>query len=74
MTNAEIKTRLADFGAHFRRVRLSRGMTQRELDRRAHVGYRFISELEIGKENPSLATLMRLADGLDCALSEFFPR
>jgi transcriptional regulator with XRE-family HTH domain len=36
------------------------------------VGYRFISELELGKENPSLATLMRLADGLDCELAELF--
>jgi transcriptional regulator with XRE-family HTH domain len=73
MTNAEIRSRLADFGAHFRRVRLARGMTQRELDRRAHVGYRFISELEIGKENPSLATIMRLAKGLGCGMADLFP-
>jgi transcriptional regulator with XRE-family HTH domain len=73
MTNAEIKTRLADFGKQVRHVRLARGITQRELDRRCHVGYRFISELEIGKENPSLATVMRLADGLGSDLADLFP-
>lgn len=50
------------------------GISQRELDRRSHVGYRFISELEIGKENPSLATVLRLADGLACELADLFPR
>lgn len=74
MTNAEIKTRLADFGKQVRHVRLVIGMSQRELDRRSHVGYRFISELEIGKENPSLATIMRLADGLGCEMADLFPR
>lgn len=72
MTNAEVKNRLSTFGAHMRAVRLAAGITQRELDRRSHVGYRFISELEQGKENPSLATLMRLADGLRCELADLF--
>ena len=74
MTNAEIKTRLVTFGAHVRAVRRAAGISQRELDRRSNVGYRFISELELGKENPSLATLMRLAAGLRCELSDLFPR
>jgi len=73
MTNAQVRVRLADFGKQVRYVRQSLGMTQRELDRRSHVGYRFISELEIGKENPSLATVLRLADGLGCELSDLFP-
>jgi transcriptional regulator with XRE-family HTH domain len=73
MTNAQIKTRLADFGKQVRRVRLARGISLRELDRRSHVGFRFIGELELGKENPSLATIMLLADGLGCELTDFFP-
>jgi transcriptional regulator with XRE-family HTH domain len=72
MTNAQIKTRLAEFGKQVRRVRLARGISLRELDRRSHVGFRFIGELELGKENPSLATVMRLADGLECELTDLF--
>ena len=66
MTNGEITAHLADFGKRVRQVRLRMVMSQRELDRRCHVGYRFISELELGKENPSLATILRIADGLGC--------
>jgi transcriptional regulator with XRE-family HTH domain len=73
MTNAELKTHLADFGKRVRQVRLQMAITQRELDRRCHVGYRFISELELGNENPSLATMLRIADGLGCHLSELLP-
>jgi transcriptional regulator with XRE-family HTH domain len=74
VTNAQVKVRLADFGKQVRHFRLALGISQRELDRRSHVGYRFISELEIGKENPSLATILRLAEGLGCGLSDLFPR
>lgn len=73
MTNAEIKPYLVDFGKRVRHVRLQMVMSQRDLDRRCHVGYRFISELELGKENPSLATVVRLADGLGCDLADLFP-
>jgi transcriptional regulator with XRE-family HTH domain len=38
------------------------------------VGYRFISELELGRENPSLETIVLLADGIGCELADFFPR
>lgn len=73
MTNAEIKTRLADFGKRFRQIRLAAGVNQRELARRSRVGYRFISEMELGRENPSLATIVVLADGVGCELADLFP-
>lgn len=73
MTNAQIKARLADFGRRIRQVRLAAGISQRELDRRSRVGYRFISDLELGKENPSLAAMVLLADGLSCELADLFP-
>ena len=73
MTNADIKARLVVLGQHVRRARLAAHISQRELDRRSHVGYRFISELELGRENPSLATMLRIADGLGCDISDFFP-
>lgn len=73
MTNAEIRLRLVDFGKQVRQVRLAARMSQRELDRRSRVGYRFISELELGRENPSLATIWRLSEGLGCDLADLFP-
>lgn len=67
------KTRpaLMDFG-HQRRVRLNVRITQRELSRRSRVGYRFISETELGRENPSLEIIVLLADGLGCELADLF--
>jgi transcriptional regulator with XRE-family HTH domain len=73
VTNAEIKTHLADFGQRVRQVRLEMVMSLRELDQRSHVGFRFLGELELGKENPSLATIIRIADGLGCDLVDLFP-
>jgi len=68
------KTRpaLVSFGRQVRRVRLDIGISQRELGRRTRIGYRFISELELGRENPSLATIVLLADGLGCELAHLF--
>jgi len=72
MTNAEIKVRLGDFGKQVRRIRIASKMSLRQLDQRSHVGFRFIGELELGKENPSLATILRLAEGLGCELADLF--
>jgi len=38
----------------------------------AGMGERFITELELGRGNPSLATIVLLADGLDCNVVDFF--
>ncbi|HET7288245.1 MAG TPA: helix-turn-helix transcriptional regulator [Pyrinomonadaceae bacterium] len=74
MTPLQTRAALVSFGKRFRGVRLSAKMTQRELARRSRVGYRFISEMELGRENPSLATIVLLADGLGCELADLFPR
>jgi transcriptional regulator with XRE-family HTH domain len=73
MTPLQTRAVLATFGQRFRAARLSMMMSQRELSRRSRVGYRFISEMELGRENPSLATIALLADGLGCDLSDLFP-
>jgi hypothetical protein len=41
--------------------------------RRWQVGHRFISEMELGRENPALATIVLLAHGLGCELADLFP-
>jgi transcriptional regulator with XRE-family HTH domain len=73
MTRAQIKARLADFGKQVRHIRHAAGISQCELARRSRVGNKFISELELGRENPSLATIVLLADGLGCEPVDLFP-
>ena len=41
-------------------------MTQVELERRSRVGSKFISEIERGTTNPSLETMVLVADALGC--------
>jgi transcriptional regulator with XRE-family HTH domain len=52
------------FGANVRRLRLERGMTQEDLAHRADVSVRFLSSIEHGRENATLAVLERLAAAL----------
>jgi transcriptional regulator with XRE-family HTH domain len=58
------------FGARLRELRIARGLTQPDLA--AHVGTSAsnISDLERGVKVPTLTTVARLADALDCNVSE----
>lgn len=65
------------FGAHLRRLRTTRGLTQRELADLCRSNVPFISNMERGLTSPSLAMLLRLASALDCRvvdLVEVFDR
>jgi len=61
-----------DVGPRLRSVRLARGLSQRELARRAGVTNATISLIEAGKTNPSVGALKRVLDGLPISLGEFF--
>lgn len=58
------------FGAHLRELRLARGLTQPQLAERCSSNVPFISNVERGVMLPGLAMLLRLADGLECDVSE----
>ena len=47
-----------------RRLRESKGLSQRALADRANMSYTFLSNVEAGKADPSLSTLRRLAKAL----------
>jgi transcriptional regulator with XRE-family HTH domain len=53
-----------------REHRCAAGLSQVALGRRANVGWRFISEVELGRGNPSLGTMAMIASGLGCDLAE----
>lgn len=48
--------------------RIQRYMTQQELSRKTGIIQADISKLENGQSNPSVRTLMRIAEGLDMTL------
>lgn len=58
------------FGARLREMRIARGLTQPDVA--AHVGTSAsnISDLERGIKVPTLTTVARLADALDCQVTE----
>jgi transcriptional regulator with XRE-family HTH domain len=58
------------FGAHLREMRIARGLTQPQLAERCGSNVPFISNVERGVMMPGLAMLLRLADALECNLSE----
>ena len=58
-------------GRMIQRLREARGMSQRELARKARVTNGYVSQLEVGdKKNPSLAVLQRLAKALGVPVTE----
>jgi transcriptional regulator with XRE-family HTH domain len=71
-----VKTRplIAGFGRRVRSFRLAAGISQGELGRLAGVQYKFISLVELGRSNPSLATMFRIAAALECELVDLLPR
>jgi transcriptional regulator with XRE-family HTH domain len=62
-----------DVARRLRRFRDAAEITQETVARRARVSAKFISEIENGHVNPSLAVIARLVeDGLGIPLSAFF--
>jgi transcriptional regulator with XRE-family HTH domain/quercetin dioxygenase-like cupin family protein len=61
-------------GARLKDVRLQAGMSLRELARQAEVSPSFISQIENGKSQPSVATLYAFARILNVSIDELFDR
>ena len=61
-----------DVGARLRSVRMSFGLSQRELARRAGVTNGLISLIEQNRVSPSVASLKKVLDGVPMSLAEFF--
>lgn len=58
------------FGKRIKRLRLERGMTQKLLAERTGVSLSYIGRLEIGRHDPQLSTLRKLAKALKVTISE----
>jgi len=69
-------TRIMDkkqmLGRRIKELRTRKGFTQEELAERMDIGSKYLSSIERGKENPTLHTLMKLAESLDLELGDVF--
>jgi DNA-binding XRE family transcriptional regulator len=52
---------LAQLGSRVREMRTLRGMSRRELARRAGLSERYVAQIEVGKGNVSIVRLLRIA-------------
>lgn len=61
-----------DIGARLKAVRLSRGLSQRRLAKRAGVANATISQIESGSLNPTIGALKKILGAIPLSLGEFF--
>lgn len=58
------------FGKVLREVRLEAGLTQEQLGLEAGVRRTFVSLLELGEQQPTLTTILKLSEALNISASE----
>jgi transcriptional regulator with XRE-family HTH domain len=56
-----------------KKVRTQQGISQMELSLRSNLSQSFLANLENGKKQPSVLTLIRIAAALGVSAREFFP-
>lgn len=66
------RDRLTSVGGALRRHRAAKGLSLRQLARDLGVSASFISQLEHGKSQPSVATLFAICDALDVTVDQVF--
>lgn len=59
-------------GKNIRVLRKARGWSQETLGERADLSYKFVGEIERGLVNPSLDSLVKIANVLDVEIVELF--
>ena len=56
-------------GKKIKALRLEKGLKQFELAKKAGISNTYLSDIEIGRTNPSLKTLEKIANALETACS-----
>ena len=70
MNNDEM---LACVISRMKKTRISMGVSQMELCLRANLSQSFLANIESGKKQPSLMTIIRIANALGVSPRDFFP-
>ena len=66
----DMQSESAKLGKNLKRIRMQKGMTQGDIVRFLGVSRSFVSNLENGKTNPTLATITKLAKALGVSAEE----
>lgn len=74
MKIGKIRETRKNLGERIRELRNAAGITQEKLGERASLNYKFIGELERGRVNVSLDSLVKLASALGVAPGSFFAK
>ena len=61
------------FGRRLREVRKEQGISQEKLAASAGLARNFVSMIETGKRNVTIATVQKLARALKCRLADLMP-
>jgi transcriptional regulator with XRE-family HTH domain len=59
-------------GANLKRIRIEKSITQVEIAKTLGVDRSFVSNIENGKNNPTLSTIAKLAQALGVSMDELF--
>jgi transcriptional regulator with XRE-family HTH domain len=59
-------------GTRIKEVRRARRLTQEKLSEKAGISTRYLSRLEVGKQTPSIDTLVKIAKGLSIEVWELY--
>ena len=65
-----MKSESAKLGKNLKRIRTEKGITQGDIVRTLGVSRSFVSNIENGKTNPTLATISKLAEALGVTSGE----
>jgi len=57
-------------GKNLKRIRTAKGISQGEISRKLEVDKSFVSNIENGKTNPTLATITKLAKAIGVSVGE----
>lgn len=60
------------FGTHLRRLREKKSLTLKTLSERCGIALGYIASVERGEVNPTLQTITKFAEALECELFELF--
>ncbi|MDR1248184.1 MAG: helix-turn-helix transcriptional regulator [Treponema sp.] len=59
--------------SQIKQIRVQKGVSQIELSVRSNLSQSFLANLEKGKKQPSVLTVIRIADALEVSVQDFFP-
>jgi transcriptional regulator with XRE-family HTH domain len=69
----DIRERLQFVIDKIKSIRIKKGISQMELSLRSNLSQSFIANIEKGKKQASVVTLIRIADALEVNPQDFFP-